>query len=122
MSSRKQIATSFLQLASAGDVQRAFQHTAAGFRHHNAYFRGDAQSLAEAMAQNAAQHPDKHLQIERAIEEGDLVAIHSRVRLKADMPEIALVHIFRFEGESIAELWDIGQPVPDHSPNEYGMF
>jgi len=32
------------------------------------------------------------------------------------------VHIFRFEGERIAELWDLGQPVPDGSPNEDGML
>ena len=29
---------------------------------------------------------------------------------------IALVHIFRFEAGRIAELWDIGQPVPENSP------
>jgi len=34
----------------------------------------------------------------------------------------AVVHIFRFAGARIAELWDIGQPVPENSPNEYGMF
>jgi predicted SnoaL-like aldol condensation-catalyzing enzyme len=35
---------------------------------------------------------------------------------------VALVHIFRFEGNLIAELWDIGQAAPENSPNEYGMF
>ena len=39
-----------------------------------------------------------------------------------DMPELALVHIFRFEGHRVAELWDIGQAAPDNSPNENGMF
>jgi hypothetical protein len=34
----------------------------------------------------------------------------------------ALVHVFRFEGDRIAELWDIGQPVPEHSVNAAGMF
>jgi predicted SnoaL-like aldol condensation-catalyzing enzyme len=32
-----------------------------------------------------------------------------------------LVHIFRFDGGLIAELWDIGQPVPEDSPNERGL-
>jgi predicted SnoaL-like aldol condensation-catalyzing enzyme len=35
---------------------------------------------------------------------------------------IAVVHIFRFQGNNIAELWDIGQAMPENSPNENGMF
>jgi len=50
------------------------------------------------------------------------VAVHSRVRLKPDGPRVAVVHILRFEGDRIAELWDVGQPVPPESPNEHGMF
>jgi predicted SnoaL-like aldol condensation-catalyzing enzyme len=121
--SHKEAATSFLQLAASGDVRRAFDsYISPDFRHHNPHFRGDAKSLATAMADNAAQNPDKTLHIERVIEEGDLVAVHGRVRLRPDTPEIALVHIFRFEGDQVAELWDIGQPMPEHSPNVHGMF
>jgi predicted SnoaL-like aldol condensation-catalyzing enzyme len=123
MSDYKKTATSFLQAASSGDVRRAFDtYIAPNFRHHNAYFPGDAKSLADAMEQNARENPDKVLRVERAIEEGDLVAVHSRVRLKPDVPEVALVHIFRFEDGRVVELWDIGQPVPPNSPNEHGMF
>jgi len=108
MSAHKEAATSFLQLASSGDVRRAFDaYVAPNFRHHNAYFPGDARSLADAMEQNARENPNKVLRVERAIEEGDLVAVHSRVRLKAGAPEMALVHIFRFEDGRVAELWDI---------------
>jgi hypothetical protein len=35
---------------------------------------------------------------------------------------VAVVHIFRFEGERIAELWDVGPPVPAENPNTVGMF
>ena len=123
MTSHKDAATTFLRLAASGDVKRAFDtYTAPDFRHHNPHFRGDAKSLASAMAENAAQNPGKQLRVERVIEEGDLVAVHGRVRMNADAPDIALVHIFRFEGDRIAELWDIGQPPPESSPNEYGMF
>ena len=123
ISSHKDAATSFLRMAAAGDVQRAFEtFVAPNFRHHNPHFRGDADSLAAAMAENAAQNPSKTLHVERVIEEGDLVAVHGRVKLNADSPEVALVHIFRFEGDRVAELWDIGQPAPEQSPNEYGMF
>jgi predicted SnoaL-like aldol condensation-catalyzing enzyme len=50
------------------------------------------------------------------------VAVHSRVRQNQADRGAALVHIFRFEGDRIAELWDIGQPVPAESVNAIGMF
>lgn len=121
--SHKEAASEFLRQAATGDVQRAFDaYVDTGFRHHNPYFRGDAKSLAAAMQENAAEHPDKILEIEHVIEEGDLVAVHSRVRLKPDARDVALVHIFRFEGDRVVELWDISQPMPENSPNENGMF
>src|SRR5687768_6956508 len=121
--SRKEAVRSFLQLAATGDASKAFDlYATPDFRHHNPFFRGDAQSLAKAMEENAAQNPEKTLHIERMIEEGDLVAAHSRVRLKPDAGDNAVVHIFRFEGDLLAELWDIGMGAPENSPNQNGMF
>ncbi len=34
----------------------------------------------------------------------------------------APIIIFRFEGDKVVELWDIGQEIPADTPNEYGMF
>ena len=121
--SRKEVALSFLRLAASGKVREAYQkHVAPGFRHHNPYFRGDAESLMIGMEENAAKNPNKVLEVQRAIEEGDLVAVHSRVRMQPGEPGVALVHIFKFQGDRIVELWDVGQPVPENSPNENGMF
>ena len=121
--SHKEVALSFLRAAASGKVREAFQkHVAPGFRHHNPYFRGDAESLMIGMEENAAKNPNKVLEVQRAIEEGDLVAIHSRLRMKPGEPGLALVHIFKFHGDRIVELWDLGQPVPENSLNENGMF
>jgi predicted SnoaL-like aldol condensation-catalyzing enzyme len=121
--SHKVAAMDFLRLAASGSVPEAYhKHVAAGFRHHNPYFRGDAESLAAGMEENASEFPGKKLEILRAVEEGELVAVHSRVRMKPGDPGTAVVHIFRFKANLIAELWDIGQPVPENSPNEHGMF
>jgi predicted SnoaL-like aldol condensation-catalyzing enzyme len=121
--SRKEAALSFLRLTASDKVREAYQkHVAPGFRHHNPYFRGDAESLMVGMEENASKNPDKMLEVQRALEEGDLVAVHSRVRIKPGDPELALVHIFRFQGDRIIELWDLGQAVPATSPNENGMF
>ena len=121
--SHKDAATSFLRLVALGKVREAYQkYVGANFRHHNPSFRGDTDSLRIAMEENAAKNPNKVLEVQRAPEDGDLVAIHSRVRQNRDERGGAVVHIFKFRGERIVELWDIGQPVPENSPNENGMF
>lgn len=71
------------------------------------------------MEKNAAEHPNKTLEVQRVLSDGDLVAVHSRVRPAPADAGLATVHLFRFEGDRIAELWDLGQPVP---PNKNGMF
>ncbi len=64
--------------------------------------------------------PNKSIEIKQCIEEGDTVVTHSLV-VKEDM-EIAVVHIFRFENDQIAELWDLGQVIEKDTPNENGLF
>jgi predicted SnoaL-like aldol condensation-catalyzing enzyme len=119
----KEAAMNFLRLAAAGRAREAYrEHVGEGFRHHNPYFRGDAESLRAAMDENAAANPDRILEVQRAVQEGDVVAVHSWVRQHPGDRGAAVVHILRFEGERIVELWDVGQAVPEVSPNEYGMF
>ncbi len=122
-SPRKDSAISFLKLAASGNVRDAYaNYVSPTFRHHNPYFAGDAGSLKGGMAEAAAKFPDTTLEVQRIFEDGELVAVHSRVQHGPGEPEIAVVHIFRFEGDRIAELWDVGQAAPADSPNEYGMF
>ena len=121
--SRKEAAIEFLTLVASGDVREAYQqYVGKGFRHHNPYFRGDAASLMEAMEQNAAKNPNKEFEVQRALQDGDHVAVLSRVRQTPGDRGGAVVHIFRFEGDRIVEFWDIGQAVPDSNVNENGMF
>lgn len=116
-------AISFLKMASSGDVREAYsKFVGPGFRHHNPFFEGSAETLMKAMEENARDNPGKTLEVKRAIAEGDLVAVHSHVRLRADQPGAAVVHLFRFEEGRIVELWDVGQGVPEDSPNQFGMF
>jgi predicted SnoaL-like aldol condensation-catalyzing enzyme len=115
-------AVEFLKLAASGRLDEAYGHVSANFRHHNPYFKGDSKSLKAGMAQAHAKFPSTTLVVQHVLEDGELVAVHSRVRHSADTPEIAVVHIFRFDGEQIAELWDVGIEAPKDSPNENGMF
>jgi len=121
--SHKEAAISFLRLVAAGKVREAFDaHAGPDFRHHNPEFRGDANSIAAGMEASAAQHPNMVLDVRHVFEEGDRVAVHSRVRLVPEGPDIAVVHIFRFAHDRVVELWDIAQQAPADSPNENGMF
>ena len=121
--SHKDAAVEFLKLVASGKVREAYQkHVGPGFRHHNPFFRGDAASLMEAMEQNAAKNPNKVLEIQSAIQEGNRVAVFSRVRQNPEDRGGAVVHIFRFEKDRIVEFWDIGQAVLEQSVNENDMF
>jgi predicted SnoaL-like aldol condensation-catalyzing enzyme len=121
--SRKDAAISFLRLVASGQVREAYQkYIGPDFRHHNPFFRGDADSLRIAMEENAAKNPNKIFEVQRALEDGDFVAVHSCVRQNPGDRGAAVVHIFKFQGDRVIEVWDMGQPVPENSPNENGMF
>jgi predicted SnoaL-like aldol condensation-catalyzing enzyme len=123
MASKKDLAVSFLQLASSGNARQAFhKYVHPQFSHHNPYFKGDRESLLSGMEESAVQFPKKVFEVVRTLEDGDFVAVHAKVRLNADMPEIALIHIFRFDGDLIIEEWEAAQEIPQASPNENGML
>lgn len=120
---RKDMAKEFLRLCATGQVREAYQRFAASnFRHHNPYFGGDAASLRVGMEEAARRFPQTRIETKNVLEEGDRVAVHSRVQHAPSEPDIAVVHILRFEGERIAELWDIAMQGPKDSPNQYGLF
>ncbi|WP_026182572.1 nuclear transport factor 2 family protein [Leeia oryzae] len=123
MQTRTEIAIEFLHMVAAGQVNTAYaRHVAVDFRHHNPFFQGDAASLANGMQENANAFPHKQLQVQQTMAEGEQVMVLSHVMLQPDTPGLALVHIFRFQGDKIIELWDIGQPIPAEMINENGMF
>ena len=119
---RKGIAKSFLELASSGKVREAYEkYVHSDFIHHNAYFKGDRESLLKAMEENAEQFPDKTYETLRMLEDGELVAVHGKVMLSQDS-QWSVIHILRFEGDKIIEAWEASQEVLKDSPNENGIF
>ncbi|WP_163411562.1 nuclear transport factor 2 family protein [Flavobacterium ajazii] len=120
---KKSIVRNFLKLAATGHSHEAFQlYVSKNFKHHNAYFKGDADTLMLAMEESAKTNPNKILTIQHILEDGNLVAVHSHVRQNSTDLGAAVVHIFRFESDKIVELWDLGQPIPNKIINENGMF
>jgi predicted SnoaL-like aldol condensation-catalyzing enzyme len=119
----KDAAIGFLKTVVARQIEEAYaKYVAPQMRHHNAYFPGDAESLKKGMIDAHAKFPETTIDIKHSIEEGNLVAIFSNVVMKPAGPSVSVVHMFRFENNKIVEMWDVGQPVPENSPNKNGMF
>ncbi len=118
----KDMAKSFLQMAWSGAVAEAYEkYIHPDFIHHNAYFKGDRETLLTGMDESARQFPNMQCEILRALEDGDLVAVHSKVALNPDTV-YSVIHIFRFADGKIIEEWESAQEAPEDSPNENGIF
>lgn len=116
------MAVEFLRNARAGRRPEVEAVITTGFRHHNPYFAAGAQPLIDAMMGAAASTPVHDLFVKHVAVDGDYVWVHSHVPFGDGTPGFAVVHILRFEGDRVAEFWDVGQAIPADTPNTDGMF
>lgn len=117
------IATEFLSMCAAGEVRAAYaRHVADGFVHHNPWFASDRESLLVAMEDSAAAEPNKAFTVKQVIASADRVATLSHLQRAGTGPAYAVVHILRFDGDRIVEMWDVAQEIPADTPNALGMF
>lgn len=120
---QKKTAVELLRMAAAGTAHRALDRfLSPSFKHHNPHVPSGMKALTRAMQDDAKSAPNKRLDIKHVLADGDFVAVHFHVVRKPGDPGLAVVHLYRFEGDRIAELWDIGQEVPADTLNEDGMF
>jgi len=120
---RRQAAKQFLELVVAGEIDEAYQrHVDLSGKHHNPFFAEGFPALKKAMIENHVQFPNKKLLVKNVLNDGYLVAVHSQIVLRPGEPGVATVHLFRFDGDKIVEMWDVGQPAPRDSPNHDGAF
>lgn len=119
----KKAAVHFLQLVVTGRIEEAYKkYVDMNGKHHNPFFPAGFPALQKAMAENHVQFPNKELNVKNVIGEDDLVAVHSHIEFSPSEKGVAAVHIFRFHGDKIVEMWDCGQPIPADSPNKDGVF
>ncbi len=119
----KQAAVEFLRLATSGSIDEAYQkYVDMQGKHHNPFFPTGFAALKKGMLDNHARFPNKQLTIKHVLGDGELVAVHSHIVMNPGEKGVATVHLFRFDKNKIVELWDFGQPVPDDSPNQDGIF
>ncbi|MFD0684947.1 nuclear transport factor 2 family protein [Actinomadura fibrosa] len=62
------------------------------------------------------------LEVKRVIADGTYVAVHWHMIPPGDERGVAVVDIWRMEGDQIAEHWDVLQPVPEADQIPLGMF
>jgi predicted SnoaL-like aldol condensation-catalyzing enzyme len=119
----KQIAESFLKMAASGSVDQAYtKYVDAKFIHHNQHYKGDRESLKLAMEESIIKSSGMKLDVKTMMEDGDRVITYSQIRANSSDMEIAAFHMFKFKGDKIIEMWDVGQVVSKDSPNVHGMF
>jgi len=119
----REIGKDFLTLCAAGNSREAFKlYVAKNFKHHNAFFKGDADSLMIAMEESSKENPNRIFDVKHIIMDGDLVAYHSFIQQSNSEAGLAVVHILKFSENKIIEMWDMHQSIPENIVNENGMF
>lgn len=59
--------------------------------------------------------------VERVLADGDLVLIHSRVTSASDPRGVARADLYRLRGGSVADHWEVTQPIPEFSASGRSM-
>jgi predicted SnoaL-like aldol condensation-catalyzing enzyme len=106
--------TSLFQRHDASAVDRLYAHD---YIQHNPQIpqgRDALRSIVETLS------PSVHYEPGLVIAEGDLVAIHGRIRGWAEEPQV-VIDIFRVEGGKLAEHWDVLQTEVPASSGAAGL-
>lgn len=126
---RRNIVTKYFELIGAGKYKEGLRFFAPDCITHNPYVKGSAEKLTDAMiaaagdmAKTSAQ-PD--FSVKHLLTDGDMVAAHTELLFSKSRPGeggLSQAHLFRFEGDKIAEYWDITQQILPTMPNAGGAF
>jgi predicted SnoaL-like aldol condensation-catalyzing enzyme len=92
------------------------------YTQHNPLVGDGVEGLRDFVEFLRAEFPDAHNRALRVFAEGDYVVLHVHSVRSPGTRGRAIVEIFRFEGASIVEHWDVIQEIPATSANANGMF
>src|SRR3954466_16333421 len=112
--SNREIVTSFVNLFCGHHVREAFMtYVAPGYIQHNPLAADGRDAAIAAIEPFFASQPNLRCEIQRILVDGDLAAVHYRLRSNPTERGAAVVDILRLENGMIVEHWDVFQPVPE---------
>lgn len=121
--SNREIVTRFVNLFCAHHVREAFMtYVAPDYIQHNPLAADGRDAAIAAIEPFFASQPNLRCEIQRILVDGNLAAVHYRLRSSPTERGAAVVDILRLENGRIVEHWDVFQPVPEHSNNPHPMF
>ena len=120
----KQVVTRFMHtFYTEKKVRLAFETWVdPGYIQHNPMAQTGRDAAIGFLEPFYASAPGLSNEIKRIIADGNLVAVHSWVRMSPTDRGFAVVDILRVKGCKVMEHWDVLQPVPEKSANTNTMF
>lgn len=106
----------------AMDSRRVDDYIAPGYVQHSSLAEPTVAALKTFLDRVRAESPGATQTIHRAFVDGDHVITHVHVVRFPGDPGLAVVDIFRVDGDRIVEHWDVIQEVPAHPVNPNPMF
>lgn len=105
------------------EAEKAFElYGSEVYIQHNPTVADGPRAAIEGLSAFMKKFPDCEYMFKRVLVDGDLVAIHSHVRLNSEDRGSAVVDIFRIENGRVVEHWDVLQTVPEKPANDNTMF
>jgi predicted SnoaL-like aldol condensation-catalyzing enzyme len=89
---------------------------------HNPIAADGKEAAVTVLGHVLQQMPGWSYEFKHAYVDGDIVIVHSLVKMKAEDRGNAVVDIFRFEKGKVVEHWDVIQAIPEKSANTNTMF
>ena len=105
-----------------GNVDVAAEVMTADYIQHNPTAVSGRNGLLEHVKELNTQYPERKIIFHHMIAEANFVTTHIQFILKPGEVTCAGMDLFRFEGDKLAEHWDVIQMIPEKSMNNNSMF
>jgi predicted SnoaL-like aldol condensation-catalyzing enzyme len=92
------------------------------YRQHNPQAADGPDGLKGYIGYLKSTAPNFKFEIKRVLADGDFVILHVHGIPEPGVRGLAIVDIFRVDGERIVEHWDVIQEIPEKAANSNGMF
>ncbi|WP_254074116.1 nuclear transport factor 2 family protein [Burkholderia sp. S171] len=104
------------------DLSIASTVLAPNYIQHNPHVPSGSAPFISFFTERFKANPEAHSTIVHSAADGDLVFLHVHSTSNPQDRGNAIVDIFRVDHGTIAEHWDVIQPVPEHAANDNTMF